>query len=197
MPKHLQQHIQLQLTETSKYATTRSLVIAYEQTISSWTDKGIYSEVGVFTGAVTSYGTLGDSAPMEIGALQCKGKSKDGEFGGWKGEGKGKDDSKGKGKSKGKLGKSDGKGMGFGKKGQAMNQSVYRRYCGTQGHMKKDCFKCQKGGKGSSSVRQVEEIPEESNADNSASASSRAYGPAASSGGGKPAVRLVSFAAKM
>ena len=130
---------------------------------------------------------------MEIGALQCKGKSKDGQFG-RKGEGKGKDDSKGKGKSKGKFGKSHGKGKGFGKKGEAMNQSIYRHYCGKQGHMKKDCFKFQQGGTGSSSVRQVEEIPEGSNADNSASASSRAYRPAASSGGGKPAVRLVSFA---
>ena len=77
LPKHLQQHIQLQLTETSSYGSIRSLVIAYEQTTSSWTDKRIYSEVGVFTGAVTSYGTPGDSAPMEIGALQWKGKARE------------------------------------------------------------------------------------------------------------------------
>ena len=99
LPKHLQQHIQLQLTETSTYASIRSLVIAYEQTTSSWTDKRIYSEVGVFTGAVTSYSTPGDSAPMEIGALQWKGKgkgkSKDSQFV-WKGKGKGKEDSLGK-----------------------------------------------------------------------------------------------------
>ena len=69
LPKHLQQHIQLQLTESSTYGSIRSLVIAYEQTTSSWTDKRIYPEVGVFTGAVTSYGNPGDLAPMEIGAL--------------------------------------------------------------------------------------------------------------------------------
>ena len=49
-------------------------------------------------------------------------------------------------------------------------------------------------GKGSSSVRQVDEIPEGSNDDNTASTSSSAFRPAASNGGGKPAVRLVSFA---
>ena len=43
-------------------------------------------------------------------------------------------------------------------------------------------------------MRQVEEIPEGSNADNTASTSSSAFRPAASNGGGKPAVRLVSCA---
>ena len=54
-----------------------------------------------------------------------------------------------------------------GRKGQSMNQSVYCHYCGKQGHSKKEGFKFQrdqnqgKGGKNSSSVRQVEEIPED------------------------------------
>ena len=83
----------LQLSEASTYVTTRSLVIANEQTTSSWTDKRIYSELGVFIGAVSSYGTPRNAAPMEIGALQSKGKGKGKtkdfchQFG-WKGKGK-------------------------------------------------------------------------------------------------------------
>ncbi len=76
LPKHLQQHIQLQLTETSTYATIRSLVIAYEQTTSSWTDKRIYSEICVFTGAVTSYSTPGDAAPMELVLFSGRAKAR-------------------------------------------------------------------------------------------------------------------------
>ena len=46
LPKALQQHVQLQLREDSTYGTVRSMVVAYEQTTSSWTDKRIYTEVG-------------------------------------------------------------------------------------------------------------------------------------------------------
>ena len=189
LPKALQQHVQLQLREDSTYGTVRSMVVAYEQTTSSWTDKRIYTEVGIALGSVASYGNPGGTAPMEIDALQQwkgKGKSEKG-----KGKGKGKYDFS-KGKSKGK-GKSDSKGKGLGKN-QNPNSSVVCHYCGKQGHMKKECFKFQRdqngqkgGGKGKygSAVRQVQidEVPEGSS---NAEAASSSSGPPS-----KSAVRLV------
>ena len=189
LPKALQQHVQLQLREDSTYGTVRSMVVAYEQTTSSWTDKRIYTEVGIALGSVASYGNPGGTAPMEIDALQQwkgKGKSEKG-----KGKGKGKYDFS-KGKSKGK-GKSDSKGKGLGKN-QNPNSSVVCHYCGKQGHMKKECFKFQRdqngqkgGGKGKygNAVRQVQidEVPEGSS---NAEAASSSSGPPS-----KSAVRLV------
>ena len=187
LPKALQQHVQLQLREDSTYGTVRSMVVAYEQTTSSWTDKRIYTEVGI--GSVASYGNPGGTAPMEIDALQqWKGKGKSDKG---KGKGKGKYDFS-KGKSKGK-GKSDSKGKGLGKN-QSQNSSVVCHYCGKQGHMKKECFKFQRdqngqkgGGKGKygNAVRQVQidEVPEGSS---NAEAASSSSGPPS-----KPAVRLV------
>ena len=179
LPKALQQHVQLQLREDSTYSnsTVRSMVVANEQTTSSWTDKRIYSEVGIALGSVGSYGSPGGSAPMEIDAVQQ-----------WKGKGKG---NKGKGKGKGK---SDSKGKGLGKD-QNSNASIVCHYCGKQGHKQKECFKFQRdqnghkgGGKGKygNTVRQVqiEEIPEGSSNTEAAASSS-------SSPPSKPAVRLV------
>ena len=189
LPKALQQHVQLQLREDSTYGTVRSMVVAYEQTTSSWTDKRIYTEVGIALGSVASYGNPGGTAPMEIDALQqWKGKGKSDKG---KGKGKGKYDFS-KGKSKGK-GKSDSKGKGLGKN-QNQNSSVVCHYCGKQGHMKKECFKFQRdqngqkgGGKGKygNAVRQVQidEVPEGSS---NAEAASSSSGPPS-----KSAVRLV------
>ena len=189
LPKALQQHVQLQLREDSTYGTVRSMVVAYEQTTSSWTDKRIYTEVGIALGSVSSYGNPGGTAPMEIDALQqWKGKGKSDKG---KGKGKGKYDFS-KGKSKGK-GKSDSKGKGLGKN-QNQNSSVVCHYCGKQGHMKKECFKFQRdqngqkgGGKGKygNAVRQVQidEVPEGSS---NAEAASSSSGPPF-----KSAVRLV------
>ena len=189
LPKALQQHVQLQLRENSSYSTIRAMVVAYKQTTSSWTDKRIYSEVGIALGSVNSYGNPGGATPMEVDAVQqWKGKGK-GDKG--KGKGKGKFDF-GKGKSKGK-GKSDSKGKGLGKN-QNSNSSIVCHYCGKQGHMKKECFKFQRdqngqkgGGKGKqgNAVRQVqiEEVPEGSSCAEAASSSS---GPPS-----KSAVRLV------
>ena len=191
LPKALQQHVQLQLKEDSTYNTVRSMVVAYEQTTSSWTDKRIYSEVGVALGSVGSYNNPGGAAPMEIDAVQqWKGKGK-GHKGKGKGKGKGKFDFS-KGKSKGK-GKSDSKGKGLGKD-QNSSASIVCHYCGKQGHKQKECFKFQRdqnghkgGGKGKygNAVRQVqfEEVPEgPSNAEPASSSSSPPS---------KPAVRLV------
>ena len=177
LPKALQQHVQLQLREDSTYSTVRSMVVAYEQTTSSWTDKRIYREVGIALGTVGSCGSPGGSAPMEIDAVQQ-----------WKGKGKG---HKGKGKGKGK---SDSKGKGLGKD-QNSNASIVCHYSGKQGHKQKECFKFQRdqsghkgGGKGKygNAVRQVqiEEVPEGSS-NTEAAASSSSTPPS------KPAVRLV------
>ena len=113
--------MQLQLREDSSYSTIRAMVVAYEQTTSSWTDKRIYSEVGIALGGVNSYGNPGGAVPMEVDAVQqWKGKGK-GDKG--KGKGKGKFDF-GKVKSKGKgQGKFDSKGKGLGKN-QNSNSSV-------------------------------------------------------------------------
>ena len=64
----MQQHVQLQLKEDSTYNSVPSMVVAYEQTTSSWTDKRIYSEVGVALGSVGSYGSPGGATPMEVDA---------------------------------------------------------------------------------------------------------------------------------
>ena len=126
LPKALQQHVQLQLREDSTYSTVRSMVVAYEQTTSSWTDNRIYTEVGVALGSVGSYGSPCGAVPMEIDAVQqWKGKGKSDKG---KGKGRGKFDfSKWKSKeSKGK-GKSDSKGKGLGKN-QNSNASIACHY---------------------------------------------------------------------
>ena len=153
LPKTLQQHVRLQLGEDSSYSTVRSLVVAYEQTTSSWTDKRIYSEVGVTLGAVGSYGAPGGAAPMEVDAVQQqpwkgKGGGKKGSFG--KSKGKGKFNDKGNGKVKVKHNE---KGKSSGKTNRSQNgQVIYCHYCGKQGPRKNECYKFQndrgKGGKG-------------------------------------------------
>ena len=97
LPKYLQQHIQLQLTESSTYQNVRDAVLSYETVTQSWSEKKVLTELGV----VGSYATGSSSgpAPMEADAVQ--------QFGGYgkgkKGKGKGKQDGKG---NKGKNGKS-------------------------------------------------------------------------------------------
>ena len=71
LPRHVQQHVQLQMREESSYAEVHAMVLSYENIPQSWTDKRIYTELGV----VQSYAAGGTgSAPMEIDAVQWKGK---------------------------------------------------------------------------------------------------------------------------
>ena len=82
LPKFLQQHIQLQLTESSSYQNVRDAVLSYETVTQSWSEKKVLTELGV----VGSTPSASGPAPMEIDAVQ--------QFGGY---GKGK---KGKGQRK-------------------------------------------------------------------------------------------------
>ena len=166
LPKCLQQHIQLQLTESSTYQNVRDAVLSYETVTQSWSEKKVLTEVGV----VGSYATGSSSgpAPMEVDAVQ--------QFGGYgkgkKGKGKGKQDGKG---NKGKNGKSfygqfdKGKGKGKAKndgKGSWSSSQKFQghcNFCGKFGHKESDCRK-KKGSSGKSDagkkgVRQVEEVP--------------------------------------
>ena len=97
LPKQLQQHVQLNMTETSTFAEIKERVIAFERLSTTWSKEKVYSELG----AVTSYASdSGGMAPMEINQVS-KGKSK--------GKGKGKSPQKGKGKDKGKSKDAKGK----------------------------------------------------------------------------------------
>ena len=49
LPKALQQHVQLQMTETSSYDQVRTMVISYERTTTSWSAGKIHSELGILS----------------------------------------------------------------------------------------------------------------------------------------------------
>ena len=73
LPKHIQQHVQLQLKEDSTYSDVRNAVLGYENVTQNWSEKKIFTELGV----VQSYGTSGGGpAPMEIDVVTWKGKGK-------------------------------------------------------------------------------------------------------------------------
>ena len=162
LPKYLQQHIQLQLTESSRYQNVRDAVSSYETVTQSWSEKKVLTELGVVGSASSASGP----APMEIDAVQ--------QFGGYgkgkKGKGKGKSDGKSfKGKNgKGSFGYSDkGKGKGKSKndgKGSWSTSQKFQghcNFCGKFGHKESDCRKKKGGGKsdaGKRGVRQVEEV---------------------------------------
>ena len=200
LPRHVQQHVQLQMKEESTYAEVRAAVLAYENVTQSWTDKRIFNELGV----VQSYATgSGGSAPMEIDAVQWKGKD------GGKQKGKGKDFQKGKGfgkffnaKGKGK-GKSDskgghlGKGKGWNQQPNAQKFDGYCDYCHKYGHKQKDCFikkrdQSKSSGKGGN-VRQVEEAADDTRSQSTSATAYRTPSVAASSTANtaKPSVKLL------
>ena len=200
LPRHVQQHVQLQMKEESTYAEVRAAVLAYENVTQSWTDKRIFNELGV----VQSYAAgSGGSAPMEIDAVQWKGKD------GGKQKGKGKDFQKGKGfgkffnaKGKGK-GKSDskgghlGKGKGWNQQPNAQKFDGYCDYCHKYGHKQKDCFikkrdQSKSSGKGGN-VRQVEEAADDTRSQSTSATAYRTPSVAASSTANtsKPSVKLL------
>ena len=79
LPKHIQQHVQLQLKEDSTYNDVRSAVLGYENVTQNWSEKKIFTELGVVQSYVAS---SGGPAPMEIDVVTWKGKGK------FKGKGK-------------------------------------------------------------------------------------------------------------
>ena len=114
LPRPVQQHIQLGMTNTTTYQEVKDRLVAYERVSSSWTRDKILTECGANpVGAVTSYATGSDGpAPMEVNLVQKgkgkkgkasdKGKSKGkGSYNSGKGKGKGGDSGKGKGQQKG------------------------------------------------------------------------------------------------
>ena len=92
LPKALQTHIQLQMTEHSTYAQVRELVLSYESVTTTWSAGRIHSELGILPSSSTASCAYNGPAPMEIDWFE-KGK---------KGIGKGKQKSKDSSFSKGK-----------------------------------------------------------------------------------------------
>lgn len=142
VPQKLRQHLQLQLTDETDYATTKEKVISYERTTTSWSSQAVYQELKIKDKPANDDGP----AAMDVDRVKGrekgkkgKGKSstKDGKDG--KGKGKWKSDGKSKSKDKGKY-KSSGKaadGFGRGKgKGIAKDQC---KLCGGFGHWGKEC----------------------------------------------------------
>eukprot|EP00435_Cladocopium_sp_Y103_P063021 s303_g24.t1 len=183
LPKAIQQHVQLQLNESSTY----NEVTLYQHSIlawcSSWTPSKIHSELGILPQSSSSVSNPNANnmgpAPMEIDRFE-KGKGK----GKSKGKQKGKDNPKGKGKSKSDKGKGK-PGKGSTRTATSSDQCLY---CGKYGHFKRDCWKLH--GRGDQkNVNQVE-----SNAANSGAASSSASttsaAPSSSAAGASSSVRL-------
>ena len=169
LPKQIQQHIQLNMQDTSTFREIKEKVVAYERVSSSWSKDRVYAELG----AVTSYADAGAQGPGAMDINQVKGK--DG-----KGKGKSKDAKgkhKGKAKGKGKGGK-DGKGKGYGSskgdgKGKGGGKKVEANQCGYcygYGHWKKDCRKFQ-ADKASGQVRQVDQADNHSDTSSTAQSS--------------------------
>ena len=92
LPKALQTHIQLQMTEHSAYAQVRELVLSYESVTTTWSAGRIHGELGILPSSSTAPSAYNGPAPMEIDRFE-KGK---------KGKGKGKQKSKDSSFSKGK-----------------------------------------------------------------------------------------------
>ena len=104
LPKGIQQHIQLQMSENSTYNQIRDLVLSYETVRTTWSPTKIHNELGILPRQASQPSYTG-VAPMEMDRFEKGGKK-----GKSKGKTKGKDGSKGK--SKGKQDKGKGKSVG-------------------------------------------------------------------------------------
>ena len=198
LPRAVQQHIQLGMTNATTYQEVKGRVVAYERISNSWTRDKILTECGAnLIGAVTSYAGGSDSgpAPMEVNLVQ-KGKGK-----------KGKSGDKGKGKNKGSYGTGKGKGKNYGsgkgksqnkgydsrkgqQKGQGNGQQYKQKldinacaYCGKTGHWQRDCLK-----KKADQQQQVRQVGEQSDSKRETAFSTASM----STGSGSQAIRLLS-----
>ncbi len=163
LPRHIQQHLHVQMTSASDTMSLRQMVLSYEVASATYSTGRLHAELGV----VTSYSTTTSSGPqpMEIDQIAQYGKGN----GKWKGKGK---DAKGKhGKGKGGKGKQSkgknqrssksGKGKGNDKgsqdgKGKKI-ESNQCSYCLKFGHWRRDCNKLKDDQK-HNRVRQIEEV---------------------------------------
>ena len=120
LPKALQTHIQLQMTEHSTYAQVREVVLSYETVTTTWSAGRIHSELGILPSSSMATSNSGP-APMEI---DRKGKMKS------------KDSSFSKGKTKGKFDKGKGKSKQDVSKPRTATSSDQCLHCGKYGHFK-------------------------------------------------------------
>lgn len=76
LPRHIQQHVQLQMDETSAYEDIRSLVVGYEKVTTSWSPNKIHNELGIVSPPPAS--NPSGPAPMEVDLVtgNPKGKAK-------------------------------------------------------------------------------------------------------------------------
>ena len=147
LPKGIQQHIQLQMSENSTYSQIRDLVLSYETVTTTWSPGKIHNELGILPQQQPVQPSYTGVAPMEIDRFEKGGKK-----GKSKGKSKGKDTSKGK--SKGKNDKGKGKSVGKDTSKRVATQNDQCLHCGKYGHFKRDCWKLN-GKPGASRVNQV------------------------------------------
>ena len=202
LPKQIQQHIQLGMTDSSTFQEVKDKVLAYERVSASWSRDRVLLECGAASlGTVTSYASTADSGPgpMEVNMVSKgkgkkgkgdKGKSK-GKGSSDKGKGKGKGSDKGKGKGQGQKGQQKGYGGGY-NSGQPQQRakldSNVCAYCGKTGHWAKECRK-KMADQQQQQVRLVGSDGNESRQDTAYSTTG-----SVSTGAGSQAVRLVQFA---
>ena len=151
LPTAIKQHVQLQMTDSSTYASVRDYVLGYEVTTTSWTPAKMHQALGVVPVATASdQGPV----PMEVDALQKKGPKGKNKGKGRKGKGGQQPQSppstKGKAKEgkqqKGKNKRKDHKGKG-GQQPQSPSPStkgsranVVCHNCQRKGHYAAECW---------------------------------------------------------